>query len=166
MICYLLLAACNTTNGLYTQIETKFNYINEANEIAVWDINTHTISYSNGTIDLLNCDAGNNHCLEADWAKIVVPKSCKRSEFYSSEDTYKPQYGVKTLGLAALSGGINYFGEEKNKFGYTYHPSRGIISITLIPSDIPIQANTGFGIVPYVYNLKTRNGPFPCIVAK
>ena len=166
MVCGL--AACNTTNSFDAKSETEFIYVNDAGDVAVWDIKANTITYLDDTIKLSACNAGNKRCFEASGVKIVVPKSCDGSEFYGSDDTYKLQHGVKALGLAGLTGGINYFEADRKKFGYTYHPIRGITRIKLIPSNLPIQADSGFKIVPYVYyieNYEEDNGPFPCVLS-
>ena len=166
MVCGL--AACHTTNELNTQTKTEFRYVNQAGDVAVWDIKAQTITYSDDTIELRACNAGNKRCFEASEVKVVVPKFCEKSEFYGSTDTYKSQHGVDALGLEGLTGGINYFEGDQKKFGYTYHPLRGITNIKLLPSNLPIQADSGFKIVPYVYyleNYEEDDGPFPCVLS-
>ena len=163
LLIFCMLTACETTNAK----NTEYRYVNEAGEIAVWNIETQTIIYSDDTLKLQSCEAENKHCFKGDWVKIVVPKSCERDEFYGSDDTFKSQHGVNALGLEGLTGGINYFEGAQKKFGYTYHPLRGITKIVLIPSNLPIWNDSGFKIVPYVYyieNYAEDDGPFACVL--
>ena len=167
MVCGL--AACHTTNELNTQSRTEFRYVNQAGDVAVWDIEADTITYSDDRIELSTCNAGNNRCFEASGVKVVVPKSCEKDEFGTTVDFYKPQHGVEPFSLEGLTGGIHYLEVDQKKFGYTYHPLRGITNIKLIPSNLPIQVDSGFKIVPYVYyieNYEEDDGPFPCDLAK
>lgn len=163
LIFCVMLSACNTTNGLSAKSNTDFRYVNEAKDVAVWDVENKTITLSNETIVLKTCDAGNQVCFEAGRVKIVVPKSCTKRTFYAGEDSYKPRHGITVLGHQALTGGINYFESERKKFGYTYHPSRGVMSLKLLPQSKPIYADSGFKIVPYIYYLDGDRGPFACI---
>ena len=166
LISYYLLTACSNSKAFIAQPETKFKYINQAGDIAVWDINAHTISYPNGKIELNTCNAENKYCFEGDWVKIIMPQSCEEADFYRSEETYRPLNGITNAGLEPHTGGIGYFESIQKKFGYIYHPSRGVTAINLIPLNSPIQADSGFVVFPYYYHLETDNGPFSCLSPK